>query len=136
MAINVGSAVDGDPMVEMNTTPLIDVMMVLLILFIITLPMLTNITRLDLPGRGPPEPVTRDTIDLAIDFDGAIVWNGSVLASREELERYFKAAAARGEEQPELHVRPDKRAEYDHVAHVLAAAQRSGLRYIGVVGGD
>lgn len=72
-------------MVEMNTTPLIDVMMVLLILFIITLPLMTNVTKLDLPGRPPLDAVERGVIDLAIDFDGVMIWNGVLV--RNGLER-------------------------------------------------
>lgn len=135
MAMSVSGTADGEPMVEMNTTPLIDVMMVLLILFIITLPLMTNITKLDLPQVPDPDTVKRNVIDLAIDFDGAIVWNGSLIESLDQLERYFRAEAAKGLP-PELHVRPDRRAEYDRVAHVLASAQRSGLKRIGIVGGD
>jgi biopolymer transport protein ExbD len=135
MAISIAGAGDGDPMVEMNTTPLIDVMMVLLILFIITLPLMTNITKLDLPQDPSSDAVKREVIHLAIDFDGALVWNGVVVDGVEQLERYFRVEAARGV-QPELHVRPDKRARYDRVAQVLASAQRNGLKHIGIVGGD
>ena len=131
MAIGNLTSVESDPVVEMNTTPLIDVLLVLLILFIITLPTMTNITKLDLPGEPIADAVKREKIELAIDFDGALVLNGVLVESREELERYFKAAAANAT-QPELHVRPSRRTEYEHVAHVLASAQRSGLKYIGV----
>lgn len=133
MALNAATANDSEPMIEMNTTPLIDVMLVLLIMFIITLPLTTNITRLDLPGEPLINPPARDKIELAIDFDGVMAWNGVVVESEAQLERYFRAAAAQ-RVQPELHVAPDKRAKYDHVARVLASAQRHGLTHIGIIG--
>ena len=132
MAMSISSGGDGDPMVEMNTTPLIDVMLVLLIMFIITLPVMTNSINLDLP-RGPQEGPKREAINLAIDYDGTVVWNGVVIESFDQLQRYFRAEAAKSD-QPELHVRPDKRAKYDHVARVLGLAQQSGMQRIGFAG--
>lgn len=135
MAISAAAASDGEPMIEMNTTPLIDVMLVLLIMFIITLPLTTNITNLDLPVNPQPKAPVREKIELAIDFDGVIAWNGVVVKNAQQLERYFRAAAAR-DVQPELHLAPDKRAPYDQVARVLASAQRNGLTHIGIVGSE
>jgi biopolymer transport protein ExbD len=131
MAMSVSSSNDG-PMVDMNTTPLIDVMLVLLIMFIITLPVMTNNINLDMPisdgGAAPTE-----KIELAIEYDGTILWNGAVVESLAKLEQYFRAEAAKPN-QPELHVRPDKRAKYDHVAQVLGSAQRNGMKRIGFAG--
>ncbi|HEY0685439.1 MAG TPA: biopolymer transporter ExbD [Steroidobacter sp.] len=132
MAMSVSASGSGEPMVDMNTTPLIDVMLVLLIMFIITLPVMTNNINLDLPTRPGPD-TKREAINLIIDYDGAIVWNGTTVESLAQLEQYFRAEAAKSE-QPELHVRPDKRAKYDHVAHVLGMAQRSGIQRIGFAG--
>jgi biopolymer transport protein ExbD len=134
MTMSVSAATDGDPMVELNTTPLIDVMMVLLILFIVTLPLRTNITKLDLPQVPGPE-TKREVIALTVDFDGTILWNGAVIDDLAQLERHFAREAAKAA-QPELHVRPDKRAGYDRVVRVLALAQRNGLRRIGVVAAE
>jgi biopolymer transport protein ExbD len=134
MTMSAPSATGADPMVEMNTTPLIDVMMVLLIVFIITLPLMTNITKLDLPTVPGPE-TQREVIDLTVDFDGTILWNGAVIEDLAQLERHFAREAAKAA-QPELHVRPDKRAGYERVVRVLALAQRTGLRRIGIVGGE
>jgi biopolymer transport protein ExbD len=131
MAMSIAAG-DGDPMVDMNTTPLIDVMLVLLIMFIITLPVMTNNIRIDLPQQ-PGSEARRESINLNIDFDGTIVWNGSVVENSQQLEQYFRAAAAQAV-QPELHVRPDKRAKYDHVAQVLGMAQRNGIQRIGFAG--
>ena len=132
MAMSVSSADGGEPMVDMNTTPLIDVMLVLLIMFIITLPVMTNSISLDLP-QGPGGTVEREPINLFIDYDGTIVWNGATVSNLEQLEQYFRAEAVKAD-QAELHVRPDKRAKYDYVAQVLGMAQRSGMQRIGFAG--
>jgi biopolymer transport protein ExbD len=133
MAMSAGIN-QGEPMMEINTTPLIDVMLVLLIMFIITLPIMTHSISLDMP-RGPAPPNTADVIDLEIDFDGTLLANGAPLEGYQQLEAYF-AAASRRDPQPELHVRPDRRANYDTVAHVLAIAQRNGIKRIGFAGNE
>ena len=133
MAISIGANDDSGPIADMNTTPLVDVMLVLLILFIITLPVMTNSTNLHI-GKGPPVIETqREAISLAIDFDGTILWNGAVVEDLAQLERYFAVEAGKAN-QPELHVQPDRRAKYDTVAQVLAIAQRSGMQRIGFAG--
>lgn len=123
-------------MLDINTTPLIDVMLVLLIMFIITLPVMTHAVKLDMPRpTDAPPPVDRiEPIQLEIDWDGTIIWNGTPV-SLEALEGYFRVEAARSP-QPELHVRPNRRADYDTVAKVLALAQRNGLQRIGFVGNE
>jgi biopolymer transport protein ExbD len=133
MAMSVSAGGHNEPMVDMNTTPLIDVMLVLLIMFIITLPVMTNNIKLDLPVRPDGEQAVTEKIDLTIDYDGTILWNGAVVEGLAQLEQYFRAEAAKAN-QPELHVRPDKRAKYDHVAAVLGSAQRSGMQRIGFTG--
>jgi biopolymer transport protein ExbD len=132
MAMSIGANDDSGPIADMNTTPLVDVMLVLLILFIITLPVMTNSTNLHI-GQGPIIPTSRETISLAIDFDGTILWNGTVVEDLAQLERYFVVEAGKAR-QPELHVQPDRRAKYDTVAQVLAIAQRSGMQRIGFAG--
>jgi biopolymer transport protein ExbD len=132
MAMSIATGGDGDPMVDMNTTPLIDVMLVLLIMFIITLPVMTNNTRIDLPQQPSGKP-PGEAISLNIEYDGTMVWNGNVVDNFEQLEQYLRSAAAQPT-QPELHVRPDKRAKYDQVAQVLAIAQRNGIQRIGFAG--
>src|SRR5512138_50679 len=137
MAMQVGGGGEGEPMVEMSTTPLIDVLLVLLILFILTLPVMTHAVKLDMPRPNPNqqnETVPVEPIRLDIDWDGAIIWNGS-LVRLEDLEGYFRSEAAKST-QPELHVRPDRRADYDTVAKVLALAQRNGMMRIGFVGNE
>ena len=131
MAMSISATDDSDPIADMNTTPLVDVMLVLLILFIITLPVLTHSTNLHI-GRGDGAAIS-ETISLVIDFDGTIVWNGTVVKDLAQLERYFVVAAGKPN-QPELHVLPDRRVNYDAVAKVLALAQRSGMQRIGFAG--
>src|SRR3990170_6322685 len=136
MAMSVGSGGDDEPMMDINTTPLIDVMLVLLIMFIITLPVMTHAVKLDMPQSrdAPPPDVIIEPIRIDIDWDGSIIWNGS-LVQLEQLEGYFRTEAARNP-QPELHVRPERRAHYDTVAKVLALAQRNGMQRIGFVGNE
>ena len=132
MAMSIAARDDSDPIADMNTTPLVDVMLVLLILFIITLPVMTNSTNLQIAGSADPR-VPPETISLSIDFDGTILWNGAVVQDLAQLERYFRVEAGKAN-QPELHVLPDRRARYDTVAQVLAIAQRSGMQRIGFAG--
>ena len=132
MAMSIAARDDSDPIADMNTTPLVDVMLVLLILFIITLPVMTNNTSLHI-GPGGDISAPREAITLSIDFDGTILWNGGVVQDLAQLERYFRVEAGKAE-QAELHVLPDRRARYDTVAQVLAIAQRSGMQRIGFAG--
>ena len=133
MGMSVGGS-DGDAMCDINTTPLIDVMLVLLIMFIITIPVMTHAVKLDMPRptNAPPPPVQPEVIDIEVDFDGTVLWNGTVVGDMAVLERYF-AVESQKDPQPELHMRPDKRAKYDTVAKVLASAQRNRMRKIGFV---
>ncbi len=136
MSMSAGSA-EGEPMMEINTTPLIDVMLVLLIMFIITIPVMTHAVKLDMPqpnANPPPQTEEPVVIDLEIDFDGTILWNGTP-TSMSSLESYFRTESQKSP-QPELHVRPNRRAKYDVVANVLAAAQRNGITRIGFVGNE
>jgi biopolymer transport protein ExbD len=118
---------------EINTTPLIDVMLVLLVTLIITLPIMTHAVKLDLPQTPPsqdqPPP---EAIDLDIDFDGTVVWNGTPVGGMQQLESYFRVEARR-DPQPEIHLRADRRVKYDFVAKVLAAAQHSRIKKMGFV---
>lgn len=135
MSMSVGSPTGEQAvMCEMNTTPLIDVMLVLLVTLIVTLPTMTHAVKLDMPAPLPdqPPPVTQpEIIDLEIDFDGSIVWNGLVM-NLDELSRRFGPESAK-DPQPEIHLRPDRRAKYDVVAKVLATAQRNRMTKIGFV---
>ena len=136
MAMSVGGGGDDEPMMDINTTPLIDVMLVLLIMFIITLPVMTHAVKLDMPQsrNAPPPPVVVEPIQLEVDWDGTVIWNGTPVQLG-ALEGYFRVEAAKNP-QPEVHVRPNRRANYDTVAKVLALAQRNGMQRIGFVGNE
>jgi len=122
-------------MVEMNTTPLIDVMLVLLVLLIVTLPIQTHAVKLDMPApNATPPTVVPETVELGVDFDGTVTWNGATV-DRGTMDSYF-ADAAKKDPQPEIHVNANRLAKYDAVAKVLADAQRLGATHIGFTGID
>jgi biopolymer transport protein ExbD len=124
---------EGEPMMEINMTPLIDVMLVLLTLLIITLPIQTHAVKLDMPQPNQKPPLMQPIIvNLGVDFDGTILWNGSPV-DRPTLDSYFQNAA-QSDPQPEIHLNPNKLAKYDTVAKVLADAQRLGVKKIGFTG--
>ena len=139
MAMNVGPASgsqDPDVMVEINTTPLIDVMLVLLVMLIITIPIQLHSVNLNMPVGTPPPQVEKPVvITVDVDFDGTIYWNGDIVANRDALESRLRDAAAQPV-QPEVHLRPNKLAEYKDVAAVMAAAQRLGVTKLGLVGNE
>lgn len=139
MGMNVGnSGDDGDgAMVEMNTTPLIDVLLVLIVMLIITIPIQTHAVKLDMPrpDSSPPPLVEPEVVKIDVDFDGTVVWNGTPVASGDQLVSYLRSAASK-QPQPELHLRPNKLTKYDVVAKVLATAQRVGVKNIGIVGNE
>jgi len=137
MGMNVGSGAEGDMMVEMNTTPLIDLMLVLIVMLIMSLPPQTHAVKLDMPVTNPPETDAPPppVIDIVVDFDGSIYWNNEAVTSGEQLKGYLKSAA-RAEPRPEIHLKPNKLARYDSVAKVLATAQRLGVKNIGILGNE
>lgn len=136
MAMSSGTK-EGEPMMEINTTPLIDVMLVLLVMLIITIPVQSHAVKLDMPQATPPpeEIVKPEIVKLEIQFDGAVFWNGQPVPSTEVLRDYFKAAAL-GNPQPEIHIEPDASVEYGFVAIVLAEAQKQGVTRIGFAGNE
>ena len=139
MGMNIGSGSgsgDQDVMVDINTTPLIDVMLVLLVMLIITLPIQLHSVNLNMPVGNPPPPLVKpEVLKIDIDNQGRIWWNGEVLPDRASLEEKL-AGASQQPVQPELHLRPDKAAKYEVVAAVLASAQRLGLTKIGIIGSE
>ena len=136
MAMQVGSSDDGDVMLDINTTPLIDVMLVLLIMFIITIPIQTHAVKMNMPiAKGAPPPKPPEIVRIDVDFDGTIGWNGEVIADRATLESRLQAVAAQPD-QPEVHLRPNKLVPYRVVAMILASAQRLGVVKIGLVGNE
>jgi biopolymer transport protein ExbD len=139
MSMNVGSG-SGDPevMIEVNMTPLIDVMLVLIIMLIITIPIQNHSVNLNLPVGTPPPP-TKDPVvhTIDIDFDGSILWDGAVV-NRSALEQQLVTVGNMQpkEDQPEVHVKPNRLVEYKYVAEVMAMAQRDGVAKIGMIGNE
>lgn len=127
---------DADVMVDINTTPLVDVLLVLLVMLIITIPIQLHSVNLEMPSaNAPPPPVEPKVVQLEIAANGTFTWNGETLATREELDRRLREAGAQPD-QPEIHVRPARGAKYEAVAAALASTQRFGLMKIGLVGSE
>jgi biopolymer transport protein ExbD len=140
MSMSVGSSsskeADPEPMMEMNMTPLIDVLLVLIIMLIITIPKQNHSVNLNMPVGNPPQSDVKPVVvTIDVDFDGTILWDGEVVADRAALEAKMNAVAAQGD-QPEVHLRPNKLVEYKVVAGVMATAQRLGVTKIGMVGNE
>ncbi|AIO70063.1 ExbD/TolR family protein [Burkholderia oklahomensis] len=138
MGMNVSSSGGGEPdvMVDINTTPLIDVMLVLLIMLIITIPIQMHSIKMNLPIGNPPPPATQpEIVQIDIDFDGTTTWNGAPVPNRAALEAKLAQVAAEPV-QAEIHLRPNKLVPYKDVAAVLASAQRIGATKIGLIGNE
>jgi biopolymer transport protein ExbD len=136
MAMQVGPAPEDNVMIDINTTPLIDVMLVLIIMLIITIPIQTHAVKMNMPvGPSTPQTTEPQIIRIDVDFDGTIGWNGEILADRAELESRLAQIAAMPD-QPEVHLRPNKLVQYKVVAMVMASAQRLGVTKIGLVGNE
>ena len=139
MSMNVGSGsnlnADPEPMIEMNMTPLIDVMLVLIIMLIITIPIQNHAVNLNMPvGTPPPQTIKPEVVSIDVDFDGTIFWNGESV-DKPALDGKLQNVAAMAN-QPEVHLRPNKLVAYKAVAGVMASAQRLGVTKIGLVGNE
>jgi biopolymer transport protein ExbD len=138
-----GGSEDGEVMVDINTTPLIDVMLVLLIMFIITIPIQTHAVKMNMPvpSNAAPPPAPPVIVRVDVDFDGTIGWTvgatSEVIQSgdRAAIESHLAGIAAMAD-QPEVHLRPNKLVTYKHVALIMATAQRLGVTKIGIVGNE
>jgi biopolymer transport protein ExbD len=138
MGMSVGNSSSQEPevMMDINTTPLIDVMLVLLIMLIITIPIQLHAVNLDMPtGNPPPKLVEPEIVKLDVDERGQIFWNAQPVGDRKDLEARMTEAAAK-QVQPEIHLRPNKLAKYEVVAQILVSSQKIGLTKLGVVGGE
>lgn len=139
MSMSVGApkpSGDPEPMMEMNMTPLIDVMLVLIIMLIITIPKQNHSVNLNMPvGTPPPSNIKPVVVTIDVDFDGTVLWDGQVVPDRATLESKLASVAAMAD-QPEVHLRPNKLVAYKSVAGVMASAQRLGVTKIGMVGNE
>lgn len=132
MAFGGGLDDDTEVMSEINMTPLVDVMLVLLIIFIITVPVLTHSVKVDLPrADNTPNELKPETVNLAVNADGHIYWN-EIQVTMEELELRLATEASK-QPQPEIHIRGDKAVDYEHVIKTMAAVQRAGILKLGFV---
>ncbi|MEY8875684.1 MAG: ExbD/TolR family protein [Leptothrix sp. (in: b-proteobacteria)] len=139
MAMQLGataSGADPEPIMDINTTPLIDVMLVLLVMLIITIPIQLHAVNLNLPvGTPPAAPVKPEVVRVDIDARSQVFWNGSAVASRADLQARLKEAAAQPV-QPEVHLRPNKQARYLNFAEVMIDVNQAGLHKLGVIGSE
>jgi biopolymer transport protein ExbD len=140
MAMSVGSATDDDGgvMSEINTTPLVDVMLVLLIIFLITIPVITKSIKLELPkAANIPTETKPENIIIAVDANGRIFWNELSVPNNEALLERIKAVTMRardeGKPQPEFHLRADRNVRYEFVGRTIVLAQRAGVAKIGFI---
>ena len=133
VSLNTSNAI-AEPMAEMNMTPLIDVMLVLIIVLIITIPRQNHSVNLNLPSNAKGDPAQL-IVNIDVEFDGTILWNGLAVPTRAALEQKL-VALANSAARSEVHLRPNKLAAYKVVAGIMAAAQRCGVLNIGVVGNE
>ena len=133
MAMNIGSGEEAEAMSDINVTPLVDVMLVLLIIFIITIRVIIQQVPIQLPkATNLPTQTKPENITIAIDKDGDIFWNTQKLASTDELKQKLRVAA-RIEPQPEVHIRGDSNVRYQFVGQVLVATQQIGIRKVAFI---
>ena len=131
MAVSV-TGDSSEPMVEPNVIPLVDVMLVLLIIFIITIPVITNAVKVDLPKEfNQPTVTSPENINLSVDFDGTIYWNEAPVGKDDLLQFVLQEAVK--DPQPEIHIRADRRVRYEYVAEVLYQLQRGGMMKVGFI---
>jgi biopolymer transport protein ExbD len=124
---------DDKPMSEINTTPLVDVMLVLLILFLITIPVITQSVKVDLPkAANIPTQTKPENINIAVDAAGNIYWNTALVPSQEALLDRIKVVAVM-DPQPEIHVRGDRATMYEHIGRVMVTCQRGGIQKVGFI---
>jgi biopolymer transport protein ExbD len=130
MAMSVGQE-EGGAIASINTTPLVDVMLVLLIIFLITIPVITKTIKVDLPKAvNIPTQTKAENITIAVDKDGSVYWNGAKVTSRNELLGLIEVNAVK-KPQPEIHIRGDKETRYEAIGRVMYAIQRGGIVKVG-----
>ena len=128
-----GAPDDEKPMSEINTTPLVDVMLVLLILFLITIPVITQSVRVDLPkAANIPTQTKPENINIAVDAEGNVFWNTAMVPNQDALLERIKQVAVM-DPQPEIHVRGDRATAYEHIGRVIVICQRGGIQKVGFI---
>jgi len=128
-----GGPEDEKPMSEINTTPLVDVMLVLLIIFLITIPVITQSVKVDLPkASNIPTQTKPENVNIAVDREGNVFWNTAMLPSQQALLDRLKSVAVM-DPQPEIHVRGDKHTQYEHIGRVIVLCQRAGIQKVGFI---
>jgi len=133
MSMSVGSDHEDKPMSEINTTPLVDVMLVLLIIFLITVPVITQSVKVELPkAANIPTQTKPENINIAVDKDGNVYWNTSLVPTQDALLDRLKSVAVL-DPQPEIHVRGDKHTQYESIGRVMVLCQRSGIMKVGFI---
>jgi len=134
MKVSAGdSEIDEKPMSEINTTPLVDVMLVMLIIFLITIPVITQSVKVDLPkAANIPTQTKPENINIAVDAEGNVFWNTAMVPSQEALLERIKSVAVM-DPQPEIHVRGDRATAYEHIGRVMVMCQRGGIQKIGFI---
>jgi biopolymer transport protein ExbD len=133
MAMSVGGSEEGAMMAEINTTPLVDVMLVLLIIFLITVPVITKTITLQLPHAvNIPTETKPENITIAVDANGKYYWNDSALADQNAMLERLKTVAVM-KPQPEVHVRADKNVRYEYVGRLVVLTQRAGILKVGFI---
>ncbi|HKT74894.1 MAG TPA: biopolymer transporter ExbD [Steroidobacteraceae bacterium] len=133
MSIGPGSGEEQGVMAAINTTPLVDVMLVLLIIFLITIPVITRTVKVDLPKAvNIPTQTKPENVTIAVDRAGNIYWNDKRVANRDDLLAHVKEAAVR-KPQPEVHIRADRDSKYESVGRVIYTIQRGGIVKVGFI---
>jgi len=132
-ASGTGMEDDDKPMSEINTTPLVDVMLVLLILFLITIPVITQSVKVDLPkAANIPTQTKPENINIAVDAEGNVFWNTALVPTQDALLDRIKTIAVM-DPQPEIHVRGDRSTAYEHIGRVIVICQRGGIQKVGFI---
>jgi biopolymer transport protein ExbD len=135
MSVSTGGGPSGDdePMSAINTTPLVDVMLVLLIIFLITVPVITQSVKVDLPKAANIATQTKpENVNIAVDAEGNVYWNTALVPTQDALLAKLKAAAVL-DPQPEVHVRGDRRTKWENIGRVIVLCQRSGIQKVGFI---
>ena len=135
MSMNVasGDGSDEKPMSEINTTPLVDVMLVLLIIFLITVPVITQSVKVELPkAANIPTQTKPENVNIAVDREGNVYWNTAMIPTQEALLERLKSVAVM-DPQPEIHVRGDRATAYEHIGRVMVLCQRAGIQKVGFI---